>query len=98
YDPSSVRLRITRTPAMRTSQDHILTSHVGSLPRPEALLEATRARDAGEATNPGAFEATLSAAVMDVVRYQRELGIDVPGDGELGKSLAQRVHYGTLTS
>ena len=66
---------------MRTSQDHILTSHVGSLPRPDALIEANRARDAGGATNPGAFEATLSAAVMDVVRYQRELGIDVPGDG-----------------
>jgi 5-methyltetrahydropteroyltriglutamate--homocysteine methyltransferase len=80
---------------MRTSQNHILTSHVGSLPRPDALIEANRARDAGEATNPGAFEATLSAAVMDVVRYQRELGIDVPGDGEFGKSMAQRVNYGS---
>src|SRR6267154_3254690 len=80
---------------MRTSQDHILTSHVGSLPRPDALIEANRARDAGEATNSDAFEATLSAAVMDVVRYQRELGIDVPGDGEFGKSMAQRVNYGS---
>jgi 5-methyltetrahydropteroyltriglutamate--homocysteine methyltransferase len=80
---------------MRTSQDHILTSHVGSLPRPDALIEANRARDAGEATNPGEFEATLSAAVMDVVRHQRELGIDVPGDGEFGKSMAQRVNYGS---
>src|SRR5436190_3643246 len=32
---------------------------------------------------------------MDVVRYQRELGIDVPGDGEFGKSMAQRVNYGS---
>src|SRR5436190_3592506 len=80
---------------MRTSQDHMLTSHVGSLPRPDALIEANRARDAGEATNSDAFEATLSAAVMDVVRYQRELGIDVPGDGEFGKSMAQRVNYGS---
>src|SRR5438270_1802997 len=80
---------------MRTSQYHILTSHVGSLPRPDALIEANRARDAGEATNPGEFEATLSAAVMDVVRYQRELGIEVPGDGEFGKSMAQRVNYGS---
>src|SRR5205085_232863 len=94
YD-DPVRLLITRTPAMRTSQDHILTSQVGSLPRPDALIEANRARDAGEATNPGAFEATLNAAVMDVVRYQRELGIDVPGDGEFGKSMAQRVNYGS---
>src|SRR5947208_256486 len=80
---------------MRTSQNHILTSHVGSLPRPDALIEGNRARDAGEAANPGAFEATLSAAVMDVVRHQRELGIDVPGDGEFGKSMAQRVNYGS---
>jgi len=80
---------------MRTSQYHILTSHVGSLPRPDALIEANRARDAGEAANPGAFEATLSAAVMHVVRYQRELGIEVPGDGEFGKSMAQRVNYGS---
>ena len=80
---------------MRTSQYHILASHVGSLPRPDALIEANRALDAGEATNPGAFEATLSAAVVDVVRYQRELGIDVPGDGEFGKSMAQRVNYGS---
>src|SRR5204863_9049727 len=80
---------------MRTSQNHILTSHVGSLPRPDALIEANRARDAGEAANPGAFEATLSAAFMDVVRYQHAAGIDVPGDGEFGKSMAQRVNYGS---
>src|SRR5438067_12220925 len=80
---------------MRTSQDHILTSHVGSLPRPDALIEANRARDAGETADQSAFEATLSASVMDVVRHQRELGIDVPGDGELGKSMAQRVNYGS---
>jgi 5-methyltetrahydropteroyltriglutamate--homocysteine methyltransferase len=80
---------------MRRSQDHILTSHVGSLPRPDALIEANRRRDAGETTGSGAFEATLSAAVVDVVQHQRELGIDVPGDGEFGKSMAQRVNYGS---
>ena len=80
---------------MRRSQDRISTSHVGSLPRPDALIEANRARDAGETTDQSAFDATLSAAVMDVVRHQRELGIDVPGDGEFGKSMAQRVNYGS---
>jgi 5-methyltetrahydropteroyltriglutamate--homocysteine methyltransferase len=79
---------------MRRSQDHILTSHVGSLPRPDALIEANRARDADKA-DEAAFQATLSAAVMDVVRHQRELGIDVPGDGEFGKPMAQRVNYGS---
>jgi len=66
---------------MRTSTDHILTSHVGSLPRPDDLIEANRARDAGEASDEPAFQATLRAAVDDAVRHQKELGIDVPGDG-----------------
>jgi len=81
--------------AMRRSTDHILTSHVGSLPRPDALIAANQARDAGEAIDPGAFERTLTAAVTDVVRRQHEIGIDVPGDGEFGKSMAQRVNYGS---
>lgn len=80
---------------MRRSTDYILTSHVGSLPRPDALIAANRARDAGEGIAPREFEQTLSAAVMDVVRRQREIGIDVPGDGEFGKSMAQRVNYGS---
>src|SRR5437867_13252456 len=63
---------------MRTSTDHILTSHVGSLPRPDELIAANRARDGGEATDEGAFQATLSAAVMDAVRRQHQLSIDVP--------------------
>ena len=41
------------------------------------------------------FEATLGAAVEEVVRRQRELGIDVPGDGEFGKAMAQSVNYGS---
>jgi 5-methyltetrahydropteroyltriglutamate--homocysteine methyltransferase len=36
---------------MKTSTDRILTSHVGSLPRPDDLIEANRAREAGEATD-----------------------------------------------
>src|SRR5438105_10768494 len=80
---------------MRASTDHILTSHVGSLPRPDELIAANRARDSGEATDPRQFEQTLSSAVIDVVRRQREIGIDVPGDGEFGKSMGQRVNYGS---
>ena len=79
---------------MRTSSDHILTSHVGSLPRPDELIEANRAREAGEAIDEPHFEATLRTAVDDVVRHQKELGIDVPGDGEFGKSMGHRVNYG----
>ena len=67
---------------MRASSDHILTSHVGSLPRPDDLIAANRARETGEAPGEHDFWETLRAAVAAVVRRQRDLGIDVPGDGE----------------
>jgi 5-methyltetrahydropteroyltriglutamate--homocysteine methyltransferase len=79
---------------MKTSSDHILTSHAGSLPRPDALIEAYRAREGGEAGNDRAIEEQLRTAVGDVVRRQRDLGIDVPGDGEYGKSMGHSVNYG----
>jgi 5-methyltetrahydropteroyltriglutamate--homocysteine methyltransferase len=79
---------------MRKSTDHILTSHAGSLPRPDALIAANEARERGTA-DPAQFERTLSQAVADVVCQQKELGIDVPGDGEFGKSMAQKVNYGS---
>jgi 5-methyltetrahydropteroyltriglutamate--homocysteine methyltransferase len=41
-----------------------------------------------------AFQQTLKSAVTDVVRRQHELGIDIPNDGEFGKSVTYRVHYG----
>ena len=41
-----------------------------------------------------AFQQTLKSAVTDVVRHQHELGIDIPNDGEFGKSVTYRVHYG----
>ena len=55
---------------MRTSSDRILTSHVGSLPRPDALIEANRAREAGEATDEPAFQQTLRAAVGDSEKHE----------------------------
>jgi len=83
---------------MRNSDTGILTSHVGSLPRPDALIEANRARDGGATTDQPAFQETLQAAVADVVRHQKELGIDIPNDGEFGKSVTHRVHYGAWWS
>lgn len=79
---------------MRTSRRRILTTHVGSLPRPDALIEANRAREAGEVVEEVAFQATLRDAVDEVVRRQHHLGVDVPNDGEFGKSMAHRVNYG----
>jgi 5-methyltetrahydropteroyltriglutamate--homocysteine methyltransferase len=82
---------------MRTGADRILTSHAGSLPRPDELIEANRAREAGAIDEHG-FQEKLRAAVADVVRHQRDLGIDIPGDGEFGKSMGQRVNYGAWRS
>ena len=79
---------------MRNSRDHILTSHVGSLPRPDDLIEANRKRDVGERMEEARFQDLLQAAVIDVVRRQQNAGIDVPGDGEFGKSMEHRVNYG----
>ena len=83
---------------MKYSRDHILTSHVGSLPRPDALIEANRARQSGEPVEEARFAAQLGAAVADVVRRQVDLGIAVPGDGEFGKSMGHRVNYGAWWS
>jgi len=60
---------------MRRSVDHILTGHVGGLPRPDALIEANRARQAGDTMDEAAFQQTLRTAVADVVGHQRKLDV-----------------------
>jgi 5-methyltetrahydropteroyltriglutamate--homocysteine methyltransferase len=66
---------------MKTSADRILTTHAGSLPRPRNLLARLAERQAGIAYDPS----ELQIAVNDIVRRQRELGIDVVTDGEMSK-------------
>jgi 5-methyltetrahydropteroyltriglutamate--homocysteine methyltransferase len=83
---------------MRTSADRILTTHVGSLPRPDDLIEANRLREAGETSDEAGFQAKLRAAVGDVVQRQRILGADVPGNGEFGKSMGHSVNFGAWMS
>ena len=78
---------------MKNSRDRILTTHAGSLPRPDDLIEANRARESGAATDERRFREQLRSAVVEVVRRQREIGLDIPGDGEYGKSMGQRVNY-----
>jgi 5-methyltetrahydropteroyltriglutamate--homocysteine methyltransferase len=79
---------------MRTSRDHILTSQAGSLPRPDDLIEANSGREANPtAENDQRFEDLLRAAVVDVVRRQKDIGIDIPGDGEFGKAMGHKVNY-----
>lgn len=78
---------------MRMSRDRILTSHAGSLPRTEELIEANRQREAGGMKEEPRFQALLKTAVADVVKRQKDLGIDVPGDGEYGKSMGHKINY-----
>ncbi|HQT80222.1 MAG TPA: cobalamin-independent methionine synthase II family protein, partial [Rhodopila sp.] len=83
---------------MRSSQNGILTTHVGSLPRPDPLIEANRKRLAGEGVDEADFQQQLAAAVVDVVRRQVDAGIAIPGDGEYGKAMGSRVNYGAWWS
>jgi len=83
---------------MLGSRSRILTTQAGSLPRPDDLIELNRARQAGEATDERAYQTRLGAAVVEVVRRQHAVGIDVPGDGEYGKAMGQRVNYGAWWS
>lgn len=70
---------------MRRSSERILTSHAGSLPRPDDVRALLAAKHAGEAYDTAEFEKRVSAAVSSVVRKQIECGIDVVNDGELSK-------------
>src|SRR3954463_8344664 len=71
---------------MERSTDRILTTHVGSLPRPPDLQQTLQIKDRGEPYDKAAFEARVRQAVGDAVRQQVEVGIDVVADGELSKS------------
>lgn len=70
---------------MKQSTDRILTTHAGSLPRPDDLLEMLYARSEGNPLDASAGE-KLRHAVANVVREQAQAGIDVVSDGELGKA------------
>jgi len=73
---------------MRRSTERILTTHVGSLIRPEPLLPFIRARQSGQSYDQHAYGACLADSVAKVVREQAAAGIDVPSDGEFGKGIS----------
>ena len=76
---------------MRRSSDRILTTHAGSLPRPQSLIAAYLA---GNGMLSSADEQGLRAAVADVVAEQIRCGVDVVNDGEFGKPTIGEVDYG----
>jgi 5-methyltetrahydropteroyltriglutamate--homocysteine methyltransferase len=67
---------------MRWSDDRILTTHAGSLPRPPALVRMYARRAAGEAVDPTALEAAGREALHQIVPKQIAAGIDVGNNGE----------------
>lgn len=71
---------------MKRSRDRILTTHTGSLPRPDDLLELLWAKEDGLPEADERFRTRLPAAITEVVQLQTSAGVDVPSDGELGKS------------
>jgi 5-methyltetrahydropteroyltriglutamate--homocysteine methyltransferase len=73
---------------VKRSTDRILTSHVGSLIRPQALQQLLRAKQAGESFDQQAYESCLKSSVAEVVLQQAKVGIDVVSDGEFGKSIS----------
>jgi 5-methyltetrahydropteroyltriglutamate--homocysteine methyltransferase len=70
---------------VKRSTERILTTHTGSLPRPQDLLAMLEAVDAGTLSDPAAFESRVRSAVADIVRQQAAAGVDIVNDGEQGK-------------
>jgi 5-methyltetrahydropteroyltriglutamate--homocysteine methyltransferase len=73
---------------MKRSATRILTTHVGSLIRPPALQDFLRAKQAHKPYDEAAYQKCLMDSVAEVVRHQAATGIDVPSDGEFGKSIS----------
>ncbi len=70
---------------MKRSTERILTTHVGSLPRPPDLLDMIQAKERGPTFDAQAFATRVKTAVAEVVKKQAEAGIDVLADGEMGR-------------
>lgn len=70
---------------MKRSTDRIITTHVGSLPRPHDLLDLMKAKLSGGSYDRSAYDACVRSAVAECVRMQADCGIDVVTDGEISK-------------
>jgi 5-methyltetrahydropteroyltriglutamate--homocysteine methyltransferase len=78
--------------------NRILTTHVGSLPRPAKFLEVSQKRTLGEKFDETAYETGLKDAVAEVVRKQKEAGVDLINDGELAHTMGWAYDYGSWWS
>lgn len=73
---------------MPASPNRILTTHVGSLIRPDDLVALLKSRDPGDAQGEAKLAKALDKAVADIVKKQIDVGIDIISDGEFGKSIS----------
>jgi 5-methyltetrahydropteroyltriglutamate--homocysteine methyltransferase len=73
---------------MKRSTQRILTTHVGSLIRPQPLQDFLRKKQAHKPYNEELYQRCLTDSVADIVKRQAEAGIDVISDGEFGKSIS----------
>ena len=70
---------------MKRSSERFLTTHTGSLPRPDDLVRAMFAKEEGIPIDRAALAARIATAVAEIVEKQEEAGIDIVNDGELSK-------------
>ncbi|MEM9952382.1 MAG: cobalamin-independent methionine synthase II family protein [Chloroflexota bacterium] len=70
---------------MKQSTDRILTTHVGSMPRPQYVVDQLFAQDQGKDYDPAEFDAVMSRAVNEVAQKQVKAGVDIISDGEMSK-------------
>lgn len=70
---------------MRLSTERILTTHVGSMPRPQPVVDMLFAEDQGQMIDRDAYDRTMQQAVGAIVEQQRDAGVDIPSDGEMSK-------------
>ena len=70
---------------MKRSNERILTTHTGSLPRPPDLIELLRIKESDQPYDREEFSERVRTAVAEVVQLQADAGVDIVSDGELGK-------------
>lgn len=70
---------------MKHSTERILTTHVGSMPRPQYVVDQLFAQDRGENYQPAAFDEVMTRAVAEVAHKQVDAGVDIISDGEMSK-------------
>jgi 5-methyltetrahydropteroyltriglutamate--homocysteine methyltransferase len=71
---------------MKTSRERILTTHVGSLPRPANVAELLLKKEHDEPVDAAEFDRVIASAIADVVKREEEAGIDIVSDGEMSKA------------